>query len=137
MRRGDTYRGPSARTVETRSVSVGEKRREGHIFFVWPLSLLFPSNRLTRFNGAHYDLLQNVERNTVWERVRAKKKKSFMGFIAGVAEKKSSFPFSVCSYPRVVHLAFLAPSSCTVSAQRPVKGLVVASVRGPTLMIAS
>ena len=57
--------------------------------------------------------------------------------IAGVAEKKSSFPLRVCSYPRVVHLAFLAPSSCMVSTQRPVKGLVVASVRGTTSMSAS
>ena len=43
--------------------------------------------------------------------------------IAGAAEKKSSFPFRVCSYPRFVELAF-APSSCMVSTQRPVKGLV-------------
>ena len=57
--------------------------------------------------------------------------------IALVAEKKSSFPFRVCSYLRVVHLDFLSPSSCMVSTQRPVKGLVVASVRGTTLMTAS
>ena len=57
--------------------------------------------------------------------------------IAGVAEKKSSFPFRVCSYPRVVHLAIRAPSSCMVSTQRPVRGLVVALVRGTTLMTAS
>ena len=46
--------------------------------------------------------------------------------LLALLRKKSSFPFSVCSYPRVVHLAFLAPSSCLVSIQRPVKGLVVA-----------
>ena len=57
--------------------------------------------------------------------------------IAGVAEKKSSLPFRVSSYPRVVHLAFLAPSSCMVPAQRPVQRLVVASVRRTTLMNAS
>ena len=47
------------------------------------------------------------------------------------------FRSKVCSYPRVVHLAFLSPSSCTLSTQRPVKGLVVASVRGATLMTVS
>ena len=51
-------------------------------------------------------------------------------------EKKSSCQFRVCSYRRVVHLAFLAPSSCTLSTQRSVRGLVT-SVGGTTLMTAS
>ena len=66
---------------------------------------------------------------------RASTKVILRCIIAGIAEKKSAFPFRACSC--VVHLAFLAPSSCMVSTQGPVKGLVVASVRGTTLTTAS
>ena len=57
--------------------------------------------------------------------------------VAGTAEKKSSFPSRVCSCPHVVHPAFFAPSSYMVSNQCPIKGQVVASVCGTTLMVAS
>ena len=56
---------------------------------------------------------------------------------AGVAEKKSSFPFKCCSSLRVVRLAFFSPSSCILSTHRLARGLVVAPLRGPTWMIAS